>query len=130
MNEVGVAVLILVGLFAAFHGFNLYRAKSIRGTSVRDLDPAASGLLDGREDALVYFFSPLCRPCRAMSPVVEELMAAHPGRILKVDITTDPDTAVAFGVRGTPTLVQVRAGEIENVYLGAKPRRWIEKLVG
>ena len=129
MNEVGVAVLILIAVFAAFHGFTLYRAKQIRGTPLDELDPAAANALGGRDDALVYFFSPACRPCRAMTRAVDEVMAAHPDRIVKIDITEDPEPAVAFGVRATPTLVRVRAGRIDNVYLGAKPRRWIESLI-
>lgn len=129
INEIGVAVLVVIAVVAAFQVLTVVRAKRMRGRPIDQLPPAAAALLDGRGDVLVYFYSPTCAPCRAMTPAVDAVAADHPRRIVKVDVSTQPDAAVAFGLRATPTLVRVRGGRIDNVYLGAKDRAWIEALL-
>ena len=129
MNEIGIAALVVVALMLAFQGVTLLRAKRTRGREISSLGSAAANLLDGRDDALVYFFSTGCAPCRGMTPAVDALMERYPTRLIKVDVSEDPAPAAAFGIRATPTLVRVREGRIDNIWLGAKDRNWIEHLL-
>lgn len=64
--------------------------------------------------AVVYFFSQTCVPCKATSPIVDEISAemAENVKFIKVDTGKCPKTAKFYGVRGHPTVVTVENGEI------------------
>ncbi|NOZ82194.1 MAG: thioredoxin family protein, partial [Candidatus Micrarchaeota archaeon] len=53
------------------------------------------------------FYSPTCANCRAMEPVIEELVSEMGGRLIvvKIDVTKYPDLANAYGIRGVPTFI-------------------------
>lgn len=129
INEIGFALLIVVVLVAAFQGVTVLLAKRSRGRAVAELGPDALALVGDRDELLVYFHSPTCAPCRMMTPAVDAVAAAHPGRVVTVDVGENPRAAAAFSVRATPTLVHVRGGKIDNVYLGGKGRSFIEGLI-
>lgn len=129
INEIGIAVLLLMLVMGAFQVRTVRRAKRMRGRRVDQLPVSADALLQGRENVLVYFFSANCTPCQSMTPAVDALCDKYPDLLIKVDIAEDPEYAVAFGIRVTPTLVRVEAGVIDGVYLGAKNLRRIEALL-
>jgi thioredoxin 2 len=80
---------------------------------------------------LVDLWAPWCGPCRMVSPVLEELAREEAGRIklVKVNVDEAPDIADRFDVRGIPTLLLVRHGEIAARQTGAPPapalRSWL-----
>ncbi len=129
MNEIGIAVLAVVALFAAFQLGIFLQAKRARGKSLQELDAPAAAVLGDCRDALVYFHSPNCMPCRGMTPAVDEVAADHPGRVFKVDVTENPAAAVAFRVRATPTLVRIKDGRVDDVFLGAKGKSQVVALL-
>jgi thioredoxin 1 len=64
---------------------------------------------------LVDFFATWCGPCKAMAPVLDQLkneMGAQV-RILKIDVDKNPEVAAKFQVRGVPTFVLYKSGEIK-----------------
>ncbi len=119
MSTIGIVVLIVIALFALFQGTIYLQAKKARGKPVADLGADALDLLEGRGDALIYFYSPNCIPCRAMTPAVDELSNEFDG-VIKVDVSQTPEPAIAFQVRATPTLVLIRNGSVADILLGAK----------
>ena len=129
MNELGIAILVLVALFAVFQLAIFLKAKGARGKTLEELGPRAADVLGHCRDGLVYFHSPSCIPCRGMGPAVEEVAREYPGRVFVVDVTEDPQAAVAFRVRATPTLMRVRQGRVEAVWLGAKNRSQVAALL-
>lgn len=87
------------------------------GREAPDLGGRVGELVNGDEPALVYFHSPTCGPCRAMTPVIHEL--SQEGRpVHVVDVSRDPYTAQQFGVMGTPTTLLVRRGRVEQALVG------------
>ena len=91
-------------------------------TDVTDQDfAAATG--PGTGLVAVDFTAEWCPPCHAMMPVLEAMAAETAGtiRFLRMDTDRQPATMVRLGIRGLPTLVLFRDGEIVDRVIGAVP---------
>ena len=55
-----------------------------------------------------------CGPCRALSPVIEDLSRQYAGKVAigKVDVDANPDICKKFGIRNVPTLLFIKKGEL------------------
>lgn len=73
---------------------------------------------------LVDFWAEWCGPCRMVAPVVEELSHDYEGKLLvtKVDVDSNPNTAMQFGIRNIPTILFIKNGEIVDKHVGAAPK--------
>lgn len=114
-----VAVFGLV--IAAWIGFQVWmrrRARSLQGQPAPALEGPLGAAVKG--DALLFFHSPGCAPCRAMRPHVEALAASDP-RVHSLDVQHHMAAARAFSLLGTPTTIAVRQGQVVAVKVGAVP---------
>jgi thioredoxin 1 len=80
------------------------------------------------KDQLIYFYSNNCPPCKQMTPIIDKLATQYE-KIIKVDVSTDLDSARQYKVRATPTLILVKDGVIDDILLGAKKTAQIESLL-
>jgi thioredoxin 1 len=80
---------------------------------------------------LVDFWAPWCAPCKAIAPHLEAIAEKYEGkvRVGKVDVDENSTLAERFGVRGIPTLIVFRGGEVVGTITGAVPRSRIESLL-
>ncbi|MBC7164314.1 MAG: thioredoxin [Roseovarius sp.] len=84
---------------------------------------------------VVDFWAEWCGPCKQIGPALEELSNELQGRvkIVKVDVDSNPDSAVAMGVRGIPALFIFKNGEVVSNRAGAAPKAalqsWIESSI-
>ena len=81
---------------------------------------------------LVDYWAEWCQPCKQIAPALEEIAAEMDGRLIiaKLNIDDNPVTPTKFGVRGIPTLMLFKNGEIASTKVGALPKGklvdWIE----
>lgn len=80
---------------------------------------------------LVDFTATWCGPCKQIAPLVEQLADEYAGKakITKLDIDENPGTASKYGIRGVPTLLVFKGGELVGQHVGAAPKSTLAQLV-
>jgi thioredoxin 1 len=80
-------------------------------------------VLESPRPVVVDFSAEWCGPCNALQPLMEALASEYTGRVTfaKVDIDSSPALAARYGVRAVPTVMVVANGEVERVFVGARP---------
>ena len=84
---------------------------------------------------LVDFWAEWCGPCRMIAPVLEELATEMAGKVTvaKVNIDENPQTPMKYGVRGIPTVILFKGGQVAATKIGALPKsklyEWVESVL-
>lgn len=102
--------------------------------AVTDTDFEAE-VLNADSPVLVDFWAEWCGPCKQLSPIVEELAADMGGKVkvVKINIEEAPEAPTKYGVRGVPTLMIFKNGQVVDTKVGGMPKsqlaEWVEGAV-
>ena len=80
---------------------------------------------------LVDFWAPWCGPCRAISPIIEELMGVFGDKVkfTKCNVDDNPVTPGKLGIRAIPTLILFKGGEVADQITGIVPKTKLEETI-
>jgi thioredoxin 1 len=80
---------------------------------------------------LIDFWAVWCGPCKLIAPIVEELANEFDGKVKigKLDVDSNQQTSIKYGVRSIPTLLLFKDGNLKDTIIGAVPKsKIVEKL--
>ncbi len=87
-------------------------------------DSFETDVIGSEKPVLVDYWAEWCGPCLAIGPAIEEIAKEYAGKlnVVKLNIDEHPMTPTKYGVRGIPTLMIFKGGQVAATKVGAMPK--------
>jgi len=109
----------------------MYLGGTMASTSIVEVTDANfdADVLKSDKPVLIDFWATWCGPCRAIAPIVDELATEYLGKVKvgKMDVDRNSATPMRYGVRGIPTLLVFKDGQVKEQIVGYVPKEQIQK---
>ena len=88
----------------------------------------ADEVLNSGDTIMVDFWAEWCGPCRAVSPILDQIASEHSDKIkiVKLNVDDNPQMAMKYQITSIPAMKVFRGGEVVKTVIGAKPKPAIE----
>jgi thioredoxin 1 len=85
-------------------------------------------VLGSEKVTLIDLWAEWCGPCRMMTPVIEELSSEYAGRAVigKLNVDENPEVPTNYNVRGIPTFLIFKGGELKEKVVGAQTKKFLQ----
>jgi thioredoxin 1 len=90
-----------------------------------------SSVLQSDKPVILDFWAEWCQPCKMLSPTVEAIADEYEEKIKvgKLNVDDNPNIATKYGIRGIPTLLFFKGGEVVQQMVGVKSKTEIKKVI-
>src|SRR5688500_16679839 len=87
--------------------------------------------INGGKPVLIAFWAERCGPCRRMAPAVDELASDYDGKVVvaKMNVDENPSTPMRFSIRGIPTLLLFKGGQLVEQVVGLADKDSLKKML-
>ena len=94
-------------------------------------DSNFNNVISKNKTVLVDFWAEWCGPCRMISPLIEELANEYEGKAIigKVDVDSNQESSIKYGVRSIPTILTFKDGKIVDRQVGAVPKETLTNII-
>ena len=101
------------------------------GKTLEITDSNFNNVISKNKTGLVDFWAEWCGPCRMIGPVIEELANEYEGKAIigKLDVDSNQESSVKYGVRSIPTILTFKDGEIVDRQVGAVPKKTLTNVI-
>ena len=85
-------------------------------------------VLNSEDTIMVDFWAEWCGPCRAVSPILDQIASEHSSKIkiVKLNVDDNPQIAMKYQITSIPAMKVFKGGEVVKTIIGAKPKPAIE----
>ncbi|CAN5224514.1 thioredoxin [soil metagenome] len=98
-------------------------------SNAKDVTDASfeADVLDSDQLVLVDFWAEWCGPCRAVSPILDQIASEHENiTLVKLNVDDNMETAGKYGITSIPAMKLFKNGEVVKSVIGAKPKPALE----
>ena len=101
------------------------------GKTLEITDSNFNDVISKNKTVLVDFWAEWCGPCRIIGPIIEELANEYEGKAIigKLDVDSNQESSVKYGVRSIPTILTFKDGEIVDRQVGAVPKETLTNVI-